>query len=157
MVSCGSGLSFRSGELDQWPNFSLCQPIASRESALDIWPGHAGCPCCLSQLGSRLSSTKLRDWLRGEKEDRERRNGEVLDELLSNHSHPTGHRRHFKVYSTLVQRNFHWNYMQTKLFQPMCAQWVVCILSRYRKIWASSAPEMCCLPSFPAPLQFLMM
>lgn len=78
MVRWGSAPSFEQREWDQCPKFSLCQPIASRERALDIWPCHpADCRWCISQLGSTLSSMKLWEWLGGEKKgrQRERRNG----------------------------------------------------------------------------------
>lgn len=78
MVRWGSAPSFEQREWDQCPKFSLCQPIASRERALDIWPCHpVDCRWCISQLGSILSSMKLWEWLGGEKKgrQRERRNG----------------------------------------------------------------------------------
>lgn len=85
MVRWGSAPSIKQREWDQWPKFSLCQPIASRDRALDIWPCHpVDCRWCISQLGSTLSSMKLWEWLQGEKKkkkkkkvgkQRERRNG----------------------------------------------------------------------------------
>lgn len=75
MVRWGSAPSFEQREWDQWPKFSLCQPIASRERARDIWPCHpVDCRWCISQLGSTLSSMKLWEWLGGRKKrgDRER-------------------------------------------------------------------------------------
>lgn len=62
------------------PQFPLCQPTESRDSALELKPGQPEeCPRWGLQLGSRLSSTKLCDWL--EMQGKE----EVLDEPLTNH------------------------------------------------------------------------
>ena len=56
------------------PKYPLRQPIASRERALDIWLCHPLDFTRPSQLGSRMSSTKLCEWLREEeqKEGRKR-------------------------------------------------------------------------------------
>ena len=89
MVRWGSAPSFKPREWDQCPKFSLCQPIASRERALDIWPCHpVDCRWCISQLGSTLSSMKLWEWLRGEKKgetEREKKRGRVLDQVRLKH------------------------------------------------------------------------
>lgn len=62
------------------PQFLLCQPTESRDSALELKPGQPEeCPRWGLQLGSRLSSMKLCDWL--EMQGKE----EVLDEPLTNH------------------------------------------------------------------------
>lgn len=72
MVRWGIAPSFERREWDQRPTVSLCQPIASRERARDIWPCHPeDCRWCISQLGSTLSSMKLWEWLKGEKTERE--------------------------------------------------------------------------------------
>lgn len=77
MVRWGSASSFEQREWDQRPKFSLCQPIASRDRALDIWPCHrADCRWCISQLGSTLSSMKLWEWLQGERHKGDRERGE---------------------------------------------------------------------------------
>lgn len=66
MVRWGSASSLEQREWDQRPKFSLCQPIASRDMARDIWPCHRdACRWCISQLGSTLSSMKLWEWLQG--------------------------------------------------------------------------------------------
>lgn len=66
MVRWGSASSLEQREWDQMPKFSLCQPIASRDMARDIWPCHRdACRWCISQLGSTLSSMKLWEWLQG--------------------------------------------------------------------------------------------
>lgn len=93
MVRWGSAPSFEQREWDQCPKFSLCQPIASRERALDIWPCHpVDCRWCISQLGSTLSSMKLWEWLVGRKKgrQRERRNeGGCLIRLLKHSWRPS--------------------------------------------------------------------
>lgn len=102
MVRWGSASSLEQREWDQRPKFSLCQPIASRDMARDIWPCHRdACRWCISQLGSTLSSMKLWEWLQGgwvgvreggvrgrntrERERGKKKRGWVLDQPLRKH------------------------------------------------------------------------
>lgn len=79
MVRWGSAPSSEQRDWGQNPMFSLCQPIASRDRALDIWPCHPDdCRWCISQLGSTLSSMKLWEWLETE---REKTRGRMLDQV----------------------------------------------------------------------------
>ena len=59
---------------------------------------------------------------------------------------PTGHRRQFIVYSTLVQRNFmKLNYMETTLTEPVCAQWSIMgkVVSLQFPNWPTNAHIIC--------------
>lgn len=59
------------------PQFPLCQASESRDSALALKPRHPeDGPSWGIQLDSRLSSTKLCDWLVGERRDTKKYSGE---------------------------------------------------------------------------------
>lgn len=61
----------------QEPQFPLCQASESRDSALALKPRHPeDGPSWGVQLDSRLSSTKLCDWLVGERRDTKKSSGE---------------------------------------------------------------------------------
>lgn len=58
------------------PQFPLCQASESRDSALALKPRHPEDGPRFVQLDSRLSSTKLCDWLVGERRDTKTNSGE---------------------------------------------------------------------------------